>query len=401
MSKRQLAALVLCSVVYWTVGNGMTPLLPVFTESLGADTAMVGYSLSIAYVALAAGAMAAGWLVGRVKSLRRLLIISAFLSPPFLYLMGQATSIVQLVVFMSLAMFMGGLGLALISILTGYLAAEKERGRVFGALAMTGPVGILLGGLGAGPVADAWGFPGLFAVSAAFSLLAPLLAWLLLEKTPADAASAVATGNAPPAEEAGQKAGLGRGFTFLFLAALVVIAANVASQIGRTWAMNDLGFNLTAISSTQAVSGLVTLPLPLLAGWLSDRMGRRLILGLSYVTVTLALLVLVYSTELWHFWAVIILANAQATISGALTPALGADLVRRSAMGRAMALLSVTTWIGGILGFAAAGEAVKALGLGPTMLLAGLLPLVALALLGFIRPRVLAANVQIEGVRET
>ena len=108
------------------------------------------------------------------------------------------------------------------------------------------------------------------------------------------------------------------------------------------------------------------------------------------------------ATELWHFWAVIALATVQSVVGGAVTPALGADLAPRPVLGRAMALLSVTAWVGGILGFAATGEAVKGLGLGPAMLLAALLPLVALALLWFIRrPRGLAANLQIGGVRET
>ncbi len=422
MPKKQLIALLLCSVVFWTVGNGIVPLLPVFTNSLGADTAVAGYSLAVAYVALAAGAMAAIWAEGRVKSLRRLLILSALLSPPFMYLMGQATSILQLVIFMSLAMFLGGLGIALLGILAGYSAGEQERGRVFGALAVTGSVGMLLGGLTAGPATVAWGYPGLFAAAAAFSLLNPLLA-LLVEDQPiaprkavsaplsrdADAIPLTRDADATPAagmEESalaavGEKASLGRGFWLLFLAAVVAMAANVASQIGRSLAMADLGFNATAISSTVAVSGVITLPLPLLAGWLSDRIGRRLILGISYAAVTLALLVLANAVQLWHFWAVIALATVQSVVGGAVTPALGADLAPRPALGQAMALLSLTTWIGGVLGFAATGEAVKALGLSPSMLFAALLPVVGVAMLGFIRRPREARGIKVPQVRET
>ncbi len=396
MSKKQLTALLLCSIIYWTVGNGIVPLLPVYTDSLGADTAVAGYSLAVAYLGLAAGAMAAVWLEGRVKSLRRLLIISALLSPPFMFLMGRAADIVQLVVFMSLAMFLGGLGIALISILAGYSAREEERGRVFGALAVTGSVGMLFGGLAAGPAADAWGYPGLFTAATVFSLLNPRVGLRVEDKRAAplsrDAGAAPKEETAAaPAAAAGaageEKARLGSGFWLLFLAAMVAMAANVASQIGRSLAMDELGFNATAISSTVAVSGVITLPLPLLAGWLSDRVGRRLILGISYVAVTLSLLVLANALELWHFWLVITLATVQSVVSGAVTPALGADLAPRSALGRAMALLSVTAWVGGILGFAATGQAVKGLGLGPTMLLAAALPLVGLVLLGFIRQR--------------
>ncbi len=383
MSKKQLIALLLCSIVYWTVGNGIVPLLPVFAKQLGADTAVAGYSLSLAYVALAAGAFAASWLVGRVRSLRWLLILCSVLGVPFMFLMGQATNIVQLDIFMSVAMFTGGLGIALISILAGYSAAEQQRGRVFGALAVTGSVGMVLGGLGAGPAADAWGYPGLFAAAAGFSVLTPLLA-LLVEDPPLAAQAGQAADEAAP-RPAVEKAGLGNGYWLLFVAAVGAMVANMASQIGRSLQMADLGFNATAISSTVAVSGVITLPLPLLAGWLSDRVGRRLILGISYAAVTLSLLVLANAAQLWHFWAVISLATVQSVVGGAVTPALGADLVPRPALGRAMGLLSLSTWVGGIVGFGATGEAVKRLGLAPTMLLAAALPVAGLVLLAFIR----------------
>ncbi len=254
---------------------------------------------------------------------------------------------------------------------------------MFGALAVTGSVGMLLGGLGAGPAADAWGYPGLFTAAAAVSLLTPLLALLVEDPHLSTPAGQPAVEAAPhPAVE---KAGLGNGFWRLFVAAVVAMVANMASQIGRSLQMADLGFNATAISSTVAVSGVITLPLPLLAGWLSDRVGRRLILGISYAAVTLSLLVLANAAQLWHFWAVITLATVQSVVGGAVTPALGADLVTRPVLGRAMGLLSVTPWVGGIVGFGATGEVVKMLGLAPTMLLAAALPVVGLVLLAFIR----------------
>ena len=39
MSKKQILALFVCSLVPWTVGNGLVPLLPVYATQLGADPA--------------------------------------------------------------------------------------------------------------------------------------------------------------------------------------------------------------------------------------------------------------------------------------------------------------------------------------------------------------------------
>ena len=55
MSRKQLWVLFVCSLIHWTVGNGLLPLLPVYATHLGADQAAVGYYLSFVYVALLAG----------------------------------------------------------------------------------------------------------------------------------------------------------------------------------------------------------------------------------------------------------------------------------------------------------------------------------------------------------
>ncbi len=46
MSKKQLAWLFLDSLGYWTVGNGLIQLLPVYATKLGANSAVAGYYLN-------------------------------------------------------------------------------------------------------------------------------------------------------------------------------------------------------------------------------------------------------------------------------------------------------------------------------------------------------------------
>ncbi|UCC65329.1 MAG: hypothetical protein JSV36_09925, partial [Anaerolineae bacterium] len=75
MSKKQLLALFLCSLIIWTGGNGLSPLLPVYATQLGADPAMVGYYLSFSYLALASGTVVAGWLSDNVQHRKISLIV--------------------------------------------------------------------------------------------------------------------------------------------------------------------------------------------------------------------------------------------------------------------------------------------------------------------------------------
>jgi len=57
MARKQLFALFLCSLIVWTVGNGLLPLLPAYAVHLGAAPAVVRYYLSFSYFALAAGTL--------------------------------------------------------------------------------------------------------------------------------------------------------------------------------------------------------------------------------------------------------------------------------------------------------------------------------------------------------
>jgi MFS family permease len=243
---------------------------------------------------------------------------------------------------------------------------------------MAGPVGALLGGLLAGPLADAGGYAVMFSGFALLTLIWPLLVYLLKDAQPEKAASAQAV-DAP-------RAGLGWRFWLLFAASLLVMAASMAGVMGRSLVMDALKFSAAAISSTGAVSGAVALPFGLLAGVLSDRLGRRGLLALGFLSTALGLGVMVFAAELWHFWLAISLITVQNAVSGAVGSALVTDLVPKARLSLGMALYSATAWLGGIAGFAATGLAAQALGFAPTFGIAALLALVAAGTLLAIKP---------------
>jgi len=53
MSNRQIIALFVCSLVPFTVGNGLVPLLPIYAAQLGAEPASAGNYLAFSYLAIA------------------------------------------------------------------------------------------------------------------------------------------------------------------------------------------------------------------------------------------------------------------------------------------------------------------------------------------------------------
>jgi MFS family permease len=136
MSKKQLSTLFLCSLIYWTVGNGLLPLLPVYATQLGAAPSVIGSYLSIIYIGLAMGTIIAGWLSDKFQQRKIMLIINGVLSIPVCWLMGRVTNIWYLTALTAGLWFLGGFALTLLSILTGLFAEKTRRGKYFGILSM-------------------------------------------------------------------------------------------------------------------------------------------------------------------------------------------------------------------------------------------------------------------------
>lgn len=377
MSKRQFAALFLCNLVNYTVGSGLMPLLPVYATRLGAGPVFTGYYMAFAMASLAGGTMLAGWLSDVFQRRKTLLIISGVLGVFAACLTGQVAGIYGLALLTAAVWFLGGVQLSLLGILAGLFAAASERGRIFGILATTAGLGLLVSGLTMGAIADRWGYPTLLLVTGLWWALLPLTALFLEDKTvdQPQEASRLAGGRA---------SALGSGFWRLVLASLVAGVAAFVASMGRSLSMQSLGFPNAAISSTNVVSGIGELLRVPLLGWISDRVDRSLLLWLACLAGAAGLFVLSTSTSLWHFWLAAALQGF--LFLGAVGDALVADLVPQESLGAGLSLRLSAAQVGGVIGFAGAGHAIGDLGMARALSLGALLAVIAAGLLVSIRP---------------
>jgi MFS family permease len=307
------------------------------------------------------------------------MLIGGLINLPIIWLMGRAANIWQLAALTAGCYFLASMSATLIYILAGLFVESGERGKIFGLLAFTSPLMMLVSSTIMGPIVDRWGFRTLFSIFAVYAILF-LLPILFLEDKKVEQTSAV------PVPASVKKPGLGKCFYLLILACIISSSAYFASRLGTSLAMNQLGFTMTAISITGAIGGAVALPLLPIIGWCSDRVGRKRLLTLCYLSGVIGLFILAISVFGWQFW--ISAGLMSITLNGvtAVGSAMVTDIVPRAALGRGMSLFNATTWIGGIIGLGSTGHAVQGFGILPTFVVVAILPLIAILLLIPIRP---------------
>ena len=374
MRRQQLVGLFVCSMVPFIVGNAQAALLAVYLTRLGADPASIGNYLALIFLAVAVGTIAGGWLSDRFQKRKLMLIAATLFMVPLSWLMSQTTQVWQVVALMVSIWSLGGIGLGMVNILAGMFAPENERGRIFGILGLSASVGGVIGGVLIGIIVKQWGFTTLFFIVAFVALITPLSACFLEDKT--------AIPDHPRGSAAALPGGLALGASFYLLLAAVFMtnAANAFINLGRPLLMDKTGFDSTAIASVVSVGGAVGIPVPLLIGWLSDRLGRFRLLVLSFLVAGASVLMLTIATSLWHYWVGALLAAAIGA-GTAVGLALVTDVVPEQGLGKAISWLNAVNWIGGVIGFIVAGYIIQGASLNTAFLVGGSLPLIGLLLL--------------------
>lgn len=375
MSTKQLVALFICNIFPPFIINALIPLLPVYAVELGGDETVAGLFLGVSFATLTASVLLSGWLADRFQQRKRTMLLAFALAMPSLFLMRFAPSVAALTLLTMATWFMLGIVFVMVRALVALSANPARRGRVFGIITMTLGMGQMLGGLVAGPIVDHWGFGALFTTLALVPLL-PLAVGLLIEDVRLDITPAEAAQPSAPI--------LNRAFVLLMLGNVIANAIMFATNLGRPLHMHHLGFDATAISSATVFGGLVAMPMPLLAGWLSDRYGRKQMMIFAYAGVFLAPLLLVTADALWLFWLSTMFGGLLAA-AASVGSAMAIDLVPARARGMALSRFMSTGSGGGIIGYMLTGFLLSGLGMQTTFLFMAGMALVAMTLVGSIR----------------
>jgi MFS transporter, DHA1 family, multidrug resistance protein len=354
--KNQLPYLIACSLAILFVGMGLLPLLPLYAAELGAGPGTTGLFLGSIYIAFTAGTLLPGPLAPRF-GLRNLFILSGVLSLPAVFFLGQITAFWQLIILASIIWLGGGIGNALISVYTGLYAGKDERGRWFSMIALTAPLGVLMGGFLAGRLVDVHGYAFMFTILTLVWAAWPITAYLKIEDHPVKM-------DKPEEPTSEKRLSLREKMPLLLLLSAILFSMLTinAGRLGFPLVMRFLEYSPGAVSSAMAFGGLVTLPFAYYMGLLSDRLGRKTILMSGYMFAAGGVLLLIGASQIWHFWAAAALLLIAMTVNGSVASAFATDLLSPEVLVRVLPVFMAVGSAAGILGFAAGGYLIEAFG---------------------------------------
>lgn len=358
MKHKQLPILFFCLLVNFINGAGIRAILPIYATDLGANGAMIGVYMALLSLTFAVGVMAVGWLTQFVPR-HRLFVAAGLAGIPALLLHGAATMLWQAVTLSVIVFFCGAIGIALTHSLTAVLADKAHRGVIFSLMSISFPLAAFLGGLLVGPMVSGYGYAPTFVLLASLWACWPVTALLWL-KVPSTVAAPDTVAQSSKSQK--QMQVFDRRYWLLLLVMFLSSMVIAMLLLGIPLSMQQRHFSASAIVGTTTVAGLFTIPLALLYGRLSDRLGRRTILTWQFLLLVGSTLLLTVTSELWQFWLAGALVFATMYTSSPIARALVADIASADQTDRGISWLESLTSFAGMAGAILAGLLLDTLG---------------------------------------
>jgi MFS transporter, DHA1 family, tetracycline resistance protein len=353
--RRQLFYLFLCNLAIVFIGMGLFPILPLYAMEFGASPAAAGLYMASTYAAILGGTLVANRLASYTGR-KRLFVATGLCSLPAVLLLGQATALWQVILLTAIIWFAGGIGLILNHVFIGLIASSHNRGKSFGLLQLSTPLGAVVGGMTVSFLVAWRGYAWLFAVLSLVWAVWPLVGLLVQDQPVPVAAVGIVK------RERETAVSFTPSFKLLLLATLLLGVTLNVSRLGVPLSMRALNFSASAVASTATISGLVTIPVVYSVGALSDRLGRRRFLIASYALAAVGALSLAFATHLWHFWLAATLILVAHSVSASVGTAMAADILSPAQLGRGLAWLTSAGWFTGVIMFAVAARLMEVVG---------------------------------------
>jgi MFS family permease len=274
-----LPLFVLAHLAHHLVTALPVPLLPFIRDDFGLDYMQAGLVISAFGVVYGISQLPAGWLADRIGA-RRLITISIIGVAVTGILTGLSQSYLMLIVFLALMGILGGGYHPAATTMISAIVEPKTRGRAMGFHMVGGSGSYFLVPLIAAALAAAWGWRGTFIAIAIPTIIFGIILHILLRRQTAarktEGQTTADYGESPPPT----------GYLHRLLPILVIstftqaVILSVISFI-PLYLVDNFGTGKETAAASIALVYAVGLVAGPMGGYLSDRFGRVVIIGIS------------------------------------------------------------------------------------------------------------------------
>ncbi len=354
------------------------PISSLYVKSLGANYALIGVLGTVGSLTSLAFSYLWGHLSDRIAQRKRFMMIGlagVAISEGLMVVVPNYIYLFPLRILGAIAQ--SAYGTTSLALIGDLLERQRGRGRSMGTYRGLASLGFGLMAFVSGSISDRLGLRAPFGIGGGLAAIAFFLSFAIQEALPSRReAGARLAGRLVAAEQANPEATAGKSDRRLPMMPLLVSAflwSLVTSAVYAVWAnymVEELGYSRTAMSRLWATASTSEFPLMILAGWMSDRLGRLPMLSLGFLAWTGVFLGYVVVPVMP--WIVLVqLTRGFAYSAYTATAMTYATEVRSQAeRGRASGLFNSAGGLGMILGSTAGGTLTQTLGFGPMIRIA-------------------------------
>lgn len=352
----------------FAAGGLINPLMSVYVQSIGANTAEIGLTVATFQAASLASQYWWGNRSDRIGR-RKPLVLIGTAGMALVYLVTASINwygwlfIIRIAEGLVMAAYQSG-SLALMG---DVLEDEAARGRLMGMYRSLGSLAFAGAALTGGLLADQFGLRTPLMLAGAFHMLAFLLVLGIRERgttLPTEAAVPAAPVVRERLGDVLPRDPRSRMVLWSFLALSFVWFFGMGSVVSL-WPvyMRGVGYSQTYVSGLWALAALGEVPMLMIAGWMADRWGRKWVI-IGGVTGQ-ALVYTAYTISTALTWLVPVQMIRSLTYSSFETPAMlyATELGLRRQRGRLSGIYYTASGIGGIAGASIGGAVAQMLGL--------------------------------------
>ena len=384
--------LILCiTTMVVMMGFGIiSPVLPLYAQSFGVGTAMIGLTITVFGVARLVMNLPAGFLSERYG--RRLLLYGG---PAVTVLGSLAGGLAPTFGWLIASRFVAGAGSAIYMtgamILITDITTDENRGRIMSIFQGSLLAGVSLGPAVGGFVAEAFGLSAPFFLVAALAAVAMLWSFGRMPETVHLSREQAATAARESPDEAAPRQTARQSVLSLLMRPDFLLVSMLTMSIfltrtgGRLTLLPLVGVN--RLDMSPALLGLVFAMMTVLqlivlvpGGTLIDRLGRKALIVPSALVTGVALVLFAFSGEVWVFIMAAVIHGLGTGILGPAPAAYAADIAPPGMRGVTMGLYRTFGDAGFVIGPVALGGLADLTGFGPALTVDAIV-LVSVALL--------------------